>query len=301
MTSFFWSGRAPAHATFAAYPFGKYEKSTYSKRVLTLPPLTAIKTLKKEFFPNYQDWVINIHKSLVNKDLQKVVLARCCVLKCESLPDPFAIASALLSVAKNSIVYCFANEKMAFLGATPELLFSRKGRDITCEAVAGTAPLGNEILNNEKLRSEILPVIEYLLQTLSPFCVAPLQVSPIHVRETSNVQHLCATLDGTLLPTITDDQIIQQLHPTPALCGLPKNEAMKWIQECEPFERGLYGGIVGWSTSEESVWAVGIRSCLIQENIVKLYTGAGIVAGSNPEEEWDELNRKMNLYQDIFI
>lgn len=297
----FWSRQVPKNAIFGCYPFGGYEKSIFSEKIVDLPVANPVKVLEKNFFPSQQEWLSNIRKTLMNKDLHKVVLARCCVLKCESLPNPFAITAALLSKAKNSIVYCFADEKMAFLGATPELLFSRKGREITCEAVAGTAPLGNEILNNEKLRSEILPVIEYLLQTLSPFCVAPLQVSPIHVRETSNVQHLCATLHGTLFPTITDDQIIQQLHPTPALCGVPKSEAMRWIQECEPFERGLYGGIVGWSTSEESVWAVGIRSCLIQENIVKLYTGAGIVAGSNPEEEWDELNRKMNLYQDIFI
>lgn len=299
--TFFWSGYAPTDAVFATYPFGKHEKSTYSWRVNDLPIAEPIKTLKREFFPQKQDWINTIQKSLNNKELKKVVLGRCCEIKCMTKPNPFAIAAALLSKAKNSIVFCFENEKMAFLGATPELLFSRKGKEITCEAVAGTSTIGHEIINHKKLRSEILPVIEYLEQNLSPFCVGPLQVSPIHVRETSNVQHLCATLHGTLLPSITDDQIIQQLHPTPALCGVPKNVAMSWIKKCEPFERGLYGGIVGWSTNHESVWAVGIRSCLIQENIVKLYTGAGIVASSDPEEEWDELNRKMSLYQDIFI
>lgn len=299
--SFYWSGKAPTDAVFAVYPFATHVKTLYSHRVVDLPDIDSIKTIKRTFFPDKQQWVDIIHKSLTNKDLQKVVLARCCEIECEKIPHPFAVAAALLSRAKNSIVFCFANETMAFLGATPELLFSRKGREITCEAIAGTSLIGHHILNNEKLRSEILPVIEYIQENLSPFCVGPIQVSPIHLRETSNVQHLCATLHGKLLPAITDDQIIHQLHPTPALCGVPKKQAMNWIEKCEPFERGLYGGIVGWSTAEESVWAVGIRSCLIQGNIVKLYTGAGIVKGSNPDDEWEELNRKMNLYQDIFI
>ncbi|HSX13350.1 MAG TPA: isochorismate synthase [Chlamydiales bacterium] len=299
--SFFWSKPAPPHAVFACYPFGKLEKIIFPNKILNLPPPKEIKIRSRSFLPSQQLWIENVYNTLNNNTLKKAVLARECTIECENAPDPFAVTSFLLAKAKNSIVFCFANEQMAFLGATPELLFSRSGRDIQCEAVAGTSPLGRLLLNDAKARSEILPVIEYLQHHLSPFCVSSLQISPIHIRKTSNVQHLCATLHGTLKTAITDEQIIQQLHPTPALCGVPKREAMHWIQQCEPFERGLYGGVMGWSTPEESVFAVGIRSCLIQGSTVKLYSGAGIVAGSDPLDEWEELNHKMNLYQGIFV
>ncbi len=299
--SVFWSGQAPGNAVFAAYPFGKYKKSIFSKKITNLPSPRAIKVGHRNFLPTQEEWIANIRKTLTINELKKVVLARVCVIQCERIPDPFAVTAMLLTKAKNSTVFCFANEQMAFLGASPELLFSRRGRAITCEAVAGTSRIGDDLLNDEKARREVIPVIEYLQQNLSPFCISPLQITPIGLRITSNVQHLFATLHGNLKPSITDEEIIQQLHPTPALCGVPKDEAMRWIEKCEPFERGLYGGIVGWSTQEESEWAVGIRSCLIQGKTVKLYTGAGIVAGSDPLKEWEELNCKMNLYSEIFV
>jgi menaquinone-specific isochorismate synthase len=298
--SVYWSEAAPENALFAAYPFSDENKTIFLKRIYQLPKPVKIKTSNRLFTPSQEIWTENVLKSLNNKHLKKVVLARECMMECDTIPDPWAITAALCTVAKNSIVFCFANDEMAFLGATPELLFSRKGRRIQCEAIAGTAPLGKEVLN-EKTKSELLPVIEYIQQNLAPYCIAPMQVSPVHIRATSHVQHLCVTLQGTLKAAVTDDQIIQVLHPTPALCGVPKKDAMRWIEECETFDRGMYGGIVGWSTQDEAVWAVAIRSCLIQGNRTKLYAGAGIVAGSDPSDEWEELNHKMKLFQDIFL
>lgn len=298
--SVYWSGFAPENAVFAAYPFSGEKKVIFSKRILQLPKPIKVKTGDRLFSPSRETWIENVCKLLNNKYLKKVVLARECKIECETIPDPWAITAALCTFAKNSIIFCFKNDDMSFLGATPELLFSRIGRMIQCEAVAGTSPLGKEVLN-DKTKSELLPVIEYIQQNLSPYCLAPLEVSPIQTRATSTVQHLCTILNGTLKPTVTDEQIIEVLHPTPALCGVPKKEAMRSIRECETFDRGLYGGIVGWSTDDKAVWAVAIRSCLIQGKFAKLYAGAGIVAGSNPFDEWEELNHKMKLYQDIFI
>lgn len=99
---------------------------------------------------------------------------------------------------------------------------------------------------------------------------------------------------------VTDREIIAHIHPTPALCGVPQQTAFQWIQTLEPFERGLYGGLIGWSTEKESEWTVAIRCCRLQGRFAFLYAGTGIVEGSDPEAEWEELNLKMGLYEEIF-
>lgn len=308
----------PRGASFRCRPFFK-EAPTPSfncaTRVENLPPPSKpIRLLHKNFLPAKSEWissVVNTTDAIETQAFEKVVLARCCTLECETVPDPFAITAHLETKAKNATVFCFANEKMAFLGATPELLFSRKGNAIQSEALAGTRPRGktaiedlkneHELLQNQKTRKEIVPVQKFLTQKLSPLCIEPPSFSPIYVRKTQNVQHLCSKTQGILRQNITDAKILDQIHPTPALCGAPTENAFNWIHEHEPFDRSLYGSAIGWSTPEESVWIVAIRCCLIKNTTVQLYTGVGIVQGSDPEEEWEELNAKMNLYQGIFL
>ena len=113
------------------------------------------------------------------------------------------------------------------------------------------------------------------------------------------MQHLHQSCTAQL-ETIDDAALLSSLHPTPALCGTPKEKAFSLIRELEPFERGLYGGVLGWTTDEESEWIVAIRSCFLHGNVATLFSAAGIVEGSHPEEEWDELNQKLKLYDGIF-
>jgi menaquinone-specific isochorismate synthase len=277
-----------------------------------LPAPVAIKVLKKQYLPTREEWIQNVEKALEKierKELQKVVLARSCTLELAATPDPFALTAALQRKAEGAFVFCLQSENEAFFGATPELLFSRKGQDITSEAVAGTRPRGRNVEEEAHLQKELLasakdlrefsPIPLYLQTTLSPLCLSPLVFSPLSIHTTQNVQHLYSKCSGKLKANVTDDEIIQQLHPTPALCGSPKEKAASLIAELEPFSRGLYGGILGWSTPNASEWIVGIRSCLLQGNKAILYSGTGIVEGSDPEKEWDELNQKLNLYDGI--
>lgn len=318
----FWvdgEGNAPPeNAVFGCCPFSSnFPSPSFSAvtRIQQLPLLTQpIRVLRRTFLPSQEQWSSLIHDTthaIEKKAFNKVVLARCCVLECERPPDPFAVTASLLAKAKNSTVFCYAFENKAFLGASPELLFSRNGLEIQTEAVAGTCRRGDtteedialeeELLKNKKAASEIHPVMTHLQNSLFSYCTSPLSFSPFHVRKTSNVQHLSAQAHGKLRASISDAQLIQSIHPTPALCGTPTQNAFDWIKNKEPFQRGLYGGALGWQTPEKSVWVVAIRCCFIEDTIVKLYTGAGIVAGSNPQDEWEELNHKMSLYKDIFI
>ncbi len=301
----FWSDEQgnspPEDAIFSACLFTEtvpvpFENVTFVKEL----PLSSkpIRIVKRTFTPNREEWIEGI-KRTQKSGISKVVLARCCELECEEAPDPFAIAARLLEKAKNSTVFCFQDGDAAFVGATPEILFSRENNKLTTEALAGTRLRGEDetaFLQSKKDLSEIEPVIDYLQKNLSF-----LSFSPISIKKTSNLLHLHAKGTGTIPSSVSDAQILEKIHPTPALCGLPKQQALDWIQKIEPFERGLYGGILGWSTKEKSTWIVAIRCCFIQGNTVKLYTGAGIVPLSNPEKEWEELNNKMALYEDIFI
>ncbi len=258
-------------------------------------------------------WIQGVEKALDlirRKELQKVVLARSCTLELAQAPDPFAIVAALKQNAQGAFVFCLQSENQAFFGASPERLFMRKNRQIFSEAVAGTRRRGKNPPEDEKLQNQLLtsakdlrefsPVQVYLQNALSPLCTSPLTFSPISIHQTQNVQHLYSRCSGNLKESVTDEEVLAHIHPTPALCGTPKQKAFSIIQELEPFERGLYGGAIGWTTPEASEWIVGIRSCLLKGKTATLLSGTGIVEGSDPEEEWDELNQKLKLYDGIY-
>lgn len=258
-------------------------------------------------------WIHNVEKaleSIVRKELQKVVLARICILELERAADPFAITAALKQKAQGAFVFCLQSEKSSFLGATPERLFARKNRKIISEAMAGTRRRGRTTSEDFKYQKQLLLsakdyrefsyVNSYLQEFLSPLCEAPLSFSPISIHKTQNVQHLYCRSLGQLKEAITDEEILGALHPTPALCGTPKQKAFSMIQDLEPFERGLYGGAIGWTTPDACEWIVGIRSCHLEGKTAILFSGTGIVEGSDPEVEWEELNQKLALYDSLF-
>jgi len=301
------------HCFFPEIPSPFQDKEPFIRVENLPPPAFSLKVLKRVFSPEKNDWIQGIQKALKaidEKALKKVVLARTWTLELADAPDPFAITAALRQKSQGAFVFCFQSGDTAFLGASPERLFFRKGRNIFSEAMAGTRKRGKNAQEDEILAKELLtsskdlrefsPVQEYLQTTLFPLCKIPLNFTPVSIHRTQNVQHLYSQCTGRLKEETTDEEILSQLHPTPALCGSPKEKAYSLIRQLEPFERGLYGGTLGWSTPEESEWIVGIRSCLIQGKKATLFSGTGIVEGSNPISEWDELDQKLKLYEGIF-
>ena len=131
------------------------------------------------------------------------------------------------------------------------------------------------------------------------FCQTPLMLSSPAIFKTQHVQHLHSKGWAKLQKGVEEMQIVKELSPTPALCGLPKQQAFSTIQALEPFDRFLFGGVIGWSHHDQSDWIVVIRSCQIQKNRAILFSAAGIVEGSDPEKEWEELNHKIRLYEGI--
>ena len=179
------------------------------------------------------------------------------------------------------------------------------------EALAGTRhrdrdeatdeQLGRELLTSEKDRREHQHVVDGVSNQLGPLCKKLTGGDDVTLVKLARVQHLRASFEGHLKPSVTDFELITALHPTPAVGGVPSDEAVARIAAIEPFDRGLYAGPVGYFGKDETEFAVGIRSMLIAGDLIRMYSGAGIVAGSNPEEEWQELDNKIAGWRRILV
>ena len=190
-----------------------------------------------------------------------------------------------------------------FLGGTPELLYQRSANEIFSEAIAGTRMRGkneqederyeSELLNSEKDRREHRFVMDTVRDILKGLCTSVDTCQEVSVLKLSRVQHLYANYCGKLKPGVTDADIISRLHPTPAVGGYPTDRALPEIGRLEPFRRGWYAAPVGWISRDKAHFAVAIRSGLIIGPELYLYSGAGIVEGSEADLEWDEINNKI--------
>jgi menaquinone-specific isochorismate synthase len=243
--------------------------------------------------------------------IRKLVLARRVTLTTDSLV-PVLVLLRNQSISDNqTTLFAFApGDRTVFIGATPELLYQRVGRAIWSEAIAGTrvrgtgpaddARLADELRHSKKDLVEVELVRDGIRQALGPRCESlKIDNAPQAIR-TMSVQHLKFGIQGVLCEGVDDAELLMALSPTPAVGGWPKEGAARLIAELEPFDRGWYAGPVGWVSREGAAFAVAIRSALVRGNEVDLYSGAGIVAGSDPDSEWRELETKIGPYVRMF-
>ncbi len=240
----------------------------------------------------------------------KVVLARRAGFVFEGPLDAPTLARELRAVTPGCFHFYFEPEEgVAFLGASPERLYRREGRSVTSEAVAGTRPrggseaddraLGGELLGSEKDREEHAYVLRSIKEELGPLCESLRADGEVSEMRLATRRHLVARLRGVLRPGVTDADLLEALHPTPAVGGYPRGAALAEIRASEPFDRGWYAGPVGWIGAGGAEFAVGIRSGLVRGNSLALFSGAGIVRGSVPEAEWAEVEQKISDFAGI--
>ena len=200
----------------------------------------------------------------------------------------------------NTYDFCFQHDgRSCFIGCSPECLYRVEGRKIYSESIAGTKAVGKTEQANKSLQEELLgsekeaEEHEYVFQdvkaALNEICQSFSVVSKNEILELSDVQHFRSRFDGLVKQGVGNIDILNALHPTAAVNGFPREESMVMIRRYESYGRGWYAGPVGWIGRNSADFAVGIRSAYVHGNRVDLYAGAGIVAASDAEEEWQEL------------
>ncbi|MGS0689640.1 isochorismate synthase [Shewanella sp. 30m-9] len=244
------------------------------------------------------------------EDTPKVVLSRLTQLEINEVVDPWMLLACWQGRNPTSFQFGFQfSPDSTFISCTPERLYRRRQRELFTEALAGTTvrglnqeedkELAQALLDDTKNSHENQLVRQHIVNVLNPLSNYVGADETPTVFKLSHIQHLHRSIRAELKPGVNDFQLIQALHPTPAVGGLPKESAMNFIRQQEGYVRGWYAGACGYFNKHESEFAVAIRSALIEPGRINLFAGAGIVAGSEADKEWTELENKLTTILSI--
>ncbi len=244
---------------------------------------------------------------LVNQGiLEKIVLANRIKIKLKTKLDLIEILKTLKNNQPNTCRYVWKrNGKDILFGASPEKLFTFTKPNLTLEALAGTISTNsnfNDLLRSSKDLKEHDYVIQYLIKFLEIFKIKKFKKGDINVKSFGDISHL-QTFIYSKVENICPFELLENLHPSPAVCGYPKNEALDWINTLESFSRGNYASPMGWvDSSGNASFLVTIRGARYIEDNIEFTAGSGIVTGSVLKKEIDEVRLKFeSLVKQIFF
>lgn len=249
--------------------------------------------------------VAGIVKELKNGPLKKVVLARELRLFFDDAIAAESVLTRLFEEQHDSFIFAFEAEGDCFIGASPERLVKKQGRNVFSTCLAGSIKrgkteaedqrLGEQLLADVKNRKEHQFVVEMIKEALEEVCEDVLLPETPQLMKIRDIQHLYTPVKGICKEDASILGLVERLHPTPALGGLPKKEAVEKIREVEILDRGFYAGPLGWIDYKgNGEFAVAIRSGLIQDKEASLFAGCGVVADSDPESEFKETDLKFS-------
>ncbi len=238
--------------------------------------------------------------------LKKVVVARRVEVEAARNFDVTTVLAAILHL--HARCYCFAVGvgRSFFIGASPELLIAKRGNLGESVALAGTAArssdevddvrLARELERDPKRNMEHRYVEEWIRDRLESRFGAAVTSSEKSVMKLEDVQHLERRLHFTLTAPTSALKLAETLHPTPAVSGYPRDEAMRVLRDLDDFARGWYAGSVGWVDGDgdgDGEFCVAIRSALVRGSSATLFAGCGVVQGSTPDLEMQESEKKL--------
>ncbi len=271
----------------------------------SLVPVAKVCVRQKRFRASparWENWINQALDSIAEGKMSKLVLANETTFELESSLNPYDFLAESRQLNKGCYHFLWRQTAdSTFLGSTPERLFARDGLQLHTEALAGTAPIGEDanaqqrwaqwLLNDDKNRLENELVVQDIAHNLQAW-LATWQVADVAIKPLRTVQHLVRKISAELISSCRDADILALIHPTAAVAGLPQQAAKQRLQEIETFERDWYAGTLGLMSREQAEFCVTIRSAFIEQQQIRVFAGAGIVAGSDPLAEWKEIERK---------
>lgn len=276
----------------------------------TFEPQPVSRVVGRRDAPDREGWLRMVRQGLDavrNKDVEKIVLARRACFEMETAVDPLTLIHRMREESGRCYQFCGVHQLgIAFVGASPERLYQRVGRAVRSEAVAGTRPRGRTaeeeaqyaatLFSSPKEREEHQFVVTSIREALAPLSRSLHCDEAPSVLKLARLQHLVTRVEAELKPDVDDVALLSALHPTPAVGGRPAQAAIELLGRLEPFDRGWYTGPVGWVGPDAAEFAVAIRCGVMAGSQLCLFSGAGIVADSDPAAEWDEIESKLSTF-----
>lgn len=251
----------------------------------------------------WKDTVSAVVNELKQGSLKKVVLARETRLHFSQSIQLEQVLMNLLNLQRESFIFAFESNGDCFIGASPERLVKKSGSSFFTTCLAGSIArgkteeddriLGNTLLADPKNIIEHQYVVRMIKAAMEEVCEEVILPDKTQLLKTRDIQHLYTPVTGTAKKETSLLLLVDRLHPTPALGGLPKEKAVEKIREVEELDRGFYGAPLGWVDYRgNGEFAVSIRSGLIQGDEASLFAGCGVVEDSDPESEYVETKIK---------
>lgn len=264
------------------------------------------RTVKSKIEIEPEEWKDSVSlakKAIIENKAKKIVLAREMRLTFDERIIVGDVLEKLIETQPNSYIFAIEKGVDCFVGATPERLVKVTGDKLLSTCLAGTAPRGKteaedkalakDLLEDAKNREEHDYVVQMIKGSIDSSCEnINIPNEPI-IYPLRNLQHLYTPVTADLKQGYTIIDLVQKLHPTPALGGLPNEAALQFIRDNERLDRGWYGAPVGWMDDRfNGEFAVAIRSGLIQADEASLFAGCGVMRDSDSELEYEETNVK---------
>ncbi|HEY6142683.1 MAG TPA: chorismate-binding protein [Flavobacterium sp.] len=239
---------------------------------------------------NFKNLVTKGIQAIKNNEFKKVVLSRKETVNLVNF-DLITAFEDLIQLYPTTFVYCFYHPKVGtWLGATPEQLLKANDTDFQTIALAGTQKDkgSNEVVWPNKERGEQQFVTDYIVEKIKNVASEVLVSKPYSIKAGS-IWHIKTDIRGTLNSSSSLQEVIQLLHPTPAVCGFPKDKSKAFILENENYDRTFYTGFLGELNIEDKTdLFVNLRCMEINDTQAHLFMGCGITKDSIPENEWEE-------------
>lgn len=261
-------------------------------------------------------------EAISNNQFKKVVLSRQEIV-IVSEPNPISIFKSLLSAYSSAFVYCWYHPKVGlWLGATPETLIKIEGKRFSIMALAGTQDYKGtlDVVWQDKEKEEQQFVTDFIIENLKP-SVESFKISDVETVKAGNLLHLKTMISAQLKPESNLKEVVSVLHPTPAVCGLPKLRAKQFILENEHYNRAFYTGFLGELNMETKLQSrsakrnienraytinrkstrlyVNLRCMQLKNTKAIIYVGGGITKHSVPEKEWQETVSKSLVIKNV--